>query len=394
MKGRKWGVHLGTLLYRLVYKLISSFFSKRDKAVIISNARIEDNAIEMANFLALNDDMEIEVLVPKANVSFAKRVLDPRIAVYQCPRHFPLNWRDVKRIATAKYVFLTYQFLPDRGAKKQVFVNLWHGLTYKKIQNLRPYDGLPAQANFTVAGSAMTKKMNAEIFDVPLQCVIETGLPRNDLMLRSQQKQIEIKSKLPQEFADYSKLLIWMPTYRRSTTENSIEIRQKNEGLFGVDEFASKEFNDILKANNTLCLVKAHHSVGSLEGKSFDHIITINDEWLQKRDLLLYQLLACTDALISDYSSVMIDYMLLNKPIFCFAADLKAYKKSQGLCFSAYENWIPSMLYQDKSEFFKALKVYLETEEDSGKSKRKELLPEFFSHTDPNSARRIADIVF
>lgn len=389
---RKWGLKLGSIPYKLLCKVLGVFVKKQNRALVISNVKVEDNAISMANFLAAHYQLEVDVMLPAKDMAYAKTFLNPRVHLHPSPRHMCLDWASFKRLSRAKYVFLTYQFLYGKAAQSQKYINLWHGLTYKKIQRLRPYDGILVQADYTVAGSEMTRKMNATIFGVPQEQVLITGLPRNDLMLRSRDQAIRLRKKL--HLNTYRKILIWMPTYRRSNAANSVEVRKGMNALFGVENFAVQRMNRLLEKNNAICLLKTHHAMGlNREMKPFGRIQLIDDNWLKANAVLLYEFLACTDALISDYSSVMIDYMLLDKPIFCLATDVDNYRRTQGLCFSEYKNWVPSKLYEKQDEFFEALAAYLETDVDIWQEKRRKLCSAFFLYQDAHSAKRVAEAV-
>lgn len=392
MRGRKWLLKVGSIPYKGLYNFLNFWVPKENRAVVISNAKAEDNAIEMANFLAVHFEGKVDLLLPEDEIEGMRQFLHPEVRIFASPRYMPLKWADFKRINRARYIFLTHQFLYARAPRKQKYINLWHGLAYKKIQSLRPYDGIPAQADYTISGSAMTQRLNAKIFDVPEKSVWITGLPRNDVMLRSMRQKDDLMSKIDINFDEYTKVMIWMPTYRRTDEKASIEIQSDRFDPFGIGDFDLHAFNEILRKNKVLCLMKTHHILKPKnEVESYSNLYNINDAWLAEQGVLLYQLLACTDALISDYSSVMIDYMLLDRPIFCLATDLENYKKTQGLIFEDYERWVPSKLYTDQDDFFMALRRFLKEGEDSFREKRRKLVPEFFEYTDDRSAQRILD---
>jgi CDP-glycerol glycerophosphotransferase (TagB/SpsB family) len=52
--------------------------------------------------------------------------------------------------------------------------------------------------------------------------------------------------------------------------------------------------------------------------------------WLRKRRLSLYELLGATHLLVSDTSSAVIDYLLLDRPVIHAFADLRVYESSRG----------------------------------------------------------------
>lgn len=49
---KKIAFTIGEKGYKLLYNFFNLFISKRDKVLVISNVKIEDNAVAMANYLA------------------------------------------------------------------------------------------------------------------------------------------------------------------------------------------------------------------------------------------------------------------------------------------------------------------------------------------------------
>jgi CDP-glycerol glycerophosphotransferase (TagB/SpsB family) len=64
--------------------------------------------------------------------------------------------------------------------------------------------------------------------------------------------------------------------------------------------------------------------------QQWSHLLLLDSAHLLARSLTLYQLLAATDVLISDVSSVTIDFLLLDRPIIHALADLEEYRDSRG----------------------------------------------------------------
>ena len=58
----------------------------------------------------------------------------------------------------------------------------------------------------------------------------------------------------------------------------------------------------------------------------------------RERSLSLYELLGATDLLISDISSVVIDYLLLDRPIIHAFSDLGEYESSRGFTVEPIES--------------------------------------------------------
>ncbi len=388
---------IGMWGYKLLYNLVNCFFSKQEKVLVISNTRLEDNAIEMANYIARHYTLEVAIMLPEEQIKWAKMHLHPAVTCYKSPRYMALKWGDLKRVCSSRYLFFTYQFLVGKSTKNQYTINLWHGVGHKKIQHARAYDGIQLRTDYTIATSAMTQKMFGEFFENPPENVWISGLPRNDLLLNSQPHKTTLKKKYLPKLNAYTKIIIWMPTYRRKSGRSSQnEVRRGNvDGVFGYENFDVQQFNQLLQEQNSVCLIKAHHRVSkSVSLNQYSQLQFIDDEWIWQKPMQMYQLLACTDALITDYSSVMIDYSLLNQPIFCLADDVETFKQTQGLYFEVYEQWVPTKLFTNQQDFFTAVRRYLETGEDAFKTQRQKICRAYFQYPDAHSAQRIAEKVF
>lgn len=76
-------------------------------------------------------------------------------------------------------------------------------------------------------------------------------------------------------------------------------------------------------------IIKIHHlqKTDVLSKINMSNIIYLEDYDLNLKNIQLYELVGQTDALITDYSSIMFDYMLIDKPIAYFINDLENYKK-------------------------------------------------------------------
>ena len=71
----------------------------------------------------------------------------------------------------------------------------------------------------------------------------------------------------------------------------------------------------------------------------------INDEFLNRHQLKLYQVLSLSDALITDYSSVYYDYLLTGNPVGLTIEDLDEYKETFTLAFDYKENIKGNYIY-------------------------------------------------
>ena len=136
-------------------------------------------------------------------------------------------------------------------------------------------------------------------------------------------------------FEDYDKIVLWMPTFRQSNNKSISEdyiVNQTGLPLFEEKE-QLKEMASFLKRVNMLLVLKVHHLQAELPvfSESYDNIVILKDQELRDFGIQLYQFIPNVDALITDYSSISVDFLLLNKPIIYTLDDYEEYKKSRGL---------------------------------------------------------------
>jgi CDP-glycerol glycerophosphotransferase (TagB/SpsB family) len=107
--------------------------------------------------------------------------------------------------------------------------------------------------------------------------------------------------------------------------------------------------------------------------------------------LTLYELLANADVLVTDHSSVWVDFLLLDRPMVFALADLTSYAESRGHYFTPLADHLPGPVVTDLGELGPALVEALE--HDSWAARRGALRGEHHTHLDDGSAARVAGLV-
>lgn len=198
-------------------------------------------------------------------------------------------------------------------------INVWHGMPIKKIGLMSDDDYKAVEADIHIATSAMFQKIISASFGVDPDQVKIVGLPRNDYILSSAH---EIDPDL----------IVWLPTYRKSKLEGGR--RDSDEALEAKNFLGINliQFSIFLKKMNKRLIIVPH----PLEKINIPVNISENIQ-IMTRDLLpgrsLYRLLGKASMLISDASSVIIDYVLTERPIIVYFPDEPEYKKRRGLNF-------------------------------------------------------------
>lgn len=289
----------------------------------------------------------------------------------------------------SKYVICTHNYYYDvRSGNQQIIYNLWHGCGYKKLKNDKDY----YRGDYTFVTSDVYIKIQSVELNIPQKNVIATGLARNDQLftLYGSLKTLGIdKNK-------YSNVLIWLPTFRKS--KSSLLGDDGDTQLFGMHTVIKGECENLYKilANtNTLLIIKPHplERIDNHNLLKTDNICIITDEMLESKNLNLYNILQETDVLLSDYSSVIVDYLLLDKPIGLICSDFESYKNDRGFVFEKIEEYMPGPLLNSEEDLIN----YIQNKEwgsDVWKSKMIAIKRKLHRYSDNNSCCRIVDYIF
>jgi len=226
--------------------------------------------------------------------------------------------------------------IPSRG---HVYVNTWHGVPVKYLgedeRSIVPgTKDWFKNVRFTLltATSQYDKKIFNHIFPNTNQDnIVTTGLPRNDWLryvhhegLESKlQKQIKEKLDIPQD----KKVILYAPTYR------DYEVNDRGRG--SDDIMAGLSIPEDLP-NDFVILVRGHYFNKWDKKQKQQRIINVSDY------PNINELYVLADVLISDYSSVIFDYAILEKPIYLYLYDLEKYEEARGLYRKPNELGLPT----------------------------------------------------
>ncbi len=265
--------------------------------------------------------------------------------------------RGIWHYITSKYVFFTHGLYAGVDIpKNHIVVNLWHGMPLKKIGFLdHNFKGTMQKFTYTIATSPLYQEVLSKAFQIPKEKVFITGQPRNDLLLNSDKK---ILKKFNIDPCPNRKIFMWMPTYRKSIMKDRRTDGKESDGFPILSLNDLEEVNSALKKIGSYMIIKLH-PMDSLTLKNFrqyTNIQIIKNEDLEKKGVQLYSLLGATDALVTDYSSVFIDYLLTSKPIAFTVKDMEEFSKSRGFIFEDPLDFMPGYLISQKKDFISFLK--------------------------------------
>ncbi|WP_058830199.1 CDP-glycerol glycerophosphotransferase family protein [Paenibacillus polymyxa] len=235
---------------------------------------------------------------------------------------------------------------------KQFNIELWHGFPLKAMMNMdhgelrssKHLNEFFEKADRITSYSSMFNTLFNACVGTRISRYQITGAPRNDLLNRDNRDWF---SKFFGCNLNNQKIILFSPTFRAPFFNPS-----KNEGdrtwenLFGFEQFDQREFERYLEENNLFIVVKLHPVE---ESRIQEQVIYHNNSRVKlltqvdiaEEGMDFYELLGSIDLLITDYSSIFFDYLLLNRPILFTPVDLETYKGKRGLLLQPYDHWTP-----------------------------------------------------
>jgi CDP-glycerol glycerophosphotransferase (TagB/SpsB family) len=287
----------------------------------------------------------------------------------------------------ARYAFHTHGLFGSyRPPSKKIVVNVWHGMPIKGIGFLLSDTASPVLASFAIATSTLYRDIIANAFGMPQERVLVTGIPRNDTLFARDPQALR-RAGWPDD-GRKRKLIVWLPTFRQSAR------LARHDGtdygsVFGLPEAAAETIDEFCTNHDILCIVKPHPQ-SDHAGKTYDGkcLKVISEDTLREKQLTLYQLLALSDALITDISSVYIDYLLVNRPIIFSFPDIDEYAKSRTVLLQPLSDWLAGPVVADMRGLFTEMgKVASGTDEHA--QRRQTLIGRIHQHQDGRATERL-----
>lgn len=292
-------------------------------------------------------------------------------------------------LCLAKYIFFTDAYGFARNCRKdQTRVQLWHGCGFKTRVN---FVRCEERYEYTTVISDLYADIHADIYGLRKDQILVTGYAKEDWLFHPKEADMR-KLRIPKA----EQYLFWLPTFR--STER--KLAQLNEyelvSETGLPIVNTREkmnrLNAILREVNMILLVKLHpfQNREAVHCEEYSNIILLENETLFQYDIPINRLLGWADALISDYSSAAVDYMLLDRPIAFMLEDVEEYEQSRGFVFDNIRDWLPGreiFTFEDVCAFVGEIGRRC----DITAEKRRSLREKMHKYQDDQSCRRILE---
>jgi len=261
---------------------------------------------------------------------------------------------------TAKYVFFTHGLYGSpTPPRHKVVVNMWHGDGPKLSRGFAH-----VRSTYAVAGTRLWGDQRSVYFGVAPEAVLVTGNPRVDQFARPPDAAALRRLGLDPD----KPFVLWMPTYRSSAyrgrrlaaMRHGTDARDLTEQDSVVD--LGRELARLADRLGVTVAVKPHPlDVDEYVGLGLP---VIDSDDLRRERLSVYQLLGRSAGLVTDYSSVWTDYLVLDRPIGFYCPDLEEYEENRGLNVSDYLSLIPGPRLTSLADFEAFLHECLQPSEE------------------------------
>lgn len=378
------------ILFPFGVKLISKFVSNRiNENLIVMGAYGGNMYIDNTKYLFeyLNRHSDYKLVWITNSYDLMRELKKKRINVV-----FKYDLKTIRLLRKAKFIFISHGYddiLPIEFSPKTTIILTWHGTPFKKVNShleepLWRIWGkifrLKLQFNeyvhhlLTPTGEAHEHKILKKAFKMPKRKFLDVGYPRNDLLFKKDEnciKRIKYFYKIPNNI---KKIYLYAPTHRK-------ELILK----FPISKSELIKLNDVLVKTKSLLLFKGHIFINTIHFNEYENIKLVD------KTTDIQELLIISDVLISDYSSVVFDYLITMKPILMFTYDLEVFKKVKGIYYDI-EKIAPGPLLFSGNDLINAIKNIKKIDIEY-KEIRKKMRDRFNKYNDGKSTERLFNLL-
>ena len=367
----------------LFTRLLEGFFSKDKNLITIffTEHNFADNGRYFLEYLYSNTDHKYDVKVLVKNKVLYDEISQkyPNITYYSKSLIGMKLFLKTKNIVISHGSDASYFFPYFLDIKSKNIINLWHGIPLKRlslqVKEIRESKSRSRFQKFSsiCAASTFEQFLLASCFEMHIDDVWITGTPRNDYLLYP-------NNELLQEYSYLNKkVILYAPTWREYGDRSS---------FFPFEDKDLERLNKFLETQDAYLLIRGHREEMERISENYgeeklSRILPAHQEIFPDAQ----RLLAHVDVLITDYSSIYLDFLLLDKPIIFIPYDLEKYQSYRGFLFD-YDTHTPGDKVGTQAEFMESIDRAL-NQPELGAIERAQMKKLFHTYEDGKSSERI-----
>ncbi|MCJ1763883.1 bifunctional glycosyltransferase/CDP-glycerol:glycerophosphate glycerophosphotransferase [Mammaliicoccus sciuri] len=279
----------------------------------------------------------------------------------------------------------------------QIYIQTWHGTPLKRLANDMKIVRMPGTTtpkykknfyaetsrwDYLISPNRYSTNIFKTAFWMDENRTLEIGYPRNDILVnRSNDQEYIEKLKKELNIPKGKKIIMYAPTWRDD------EFIKKGKYLFDLKinlENLQKELGD-----KFVILLRMHYLISNaLDLSGYEDFAIDVSNYNDISELYLI-----SDALITDYSSVMFDFGILKRPQYFFAYDIEKYDKGLRGFYMDYMNDLPGEIITDEFKLAEELKD-IDKHKEKYKDKIERFYDKFCSIEKGQSSKIIGDFIY
>ena len=287
-----------------------------------------------------------------------------------------------KKLSSSRYIFLNDNFFPLAFMEfkpENCIVQLWHAPGASKkfggsvdFESREILGKISQKTDYLIVTSKNIIGYYSEAFQMPEDKIKPLGLPRMDYYFEDHDT-----DRLRQDFfkkygvSSDKKIILYAPTFRDEERYNNV-----------FDYLDLDKFNRELGSEYVLAL-RLHPKIKDF----YKRDISSDGQYIDVSDFESEQeLMLISDILITDYSSIMIEFSALNKPTVFFTYDLDYYRANERGFYYDFKTTVPGPIVHSSDGLIDVIK-----NDGFDKSRISEFVKTQFDEIDGHSSQRIVD---
>jgi len=371
-------------LLALIYFILEFFYRKNPNRILFFFGKEEafaDNSRVLFEYMHHKADNELVLFIYKKELYLQLKELYPENTHYAYSLKglfcFLKSRIIILSYGTDKLYFFPYYF----NLRYKTVIQLWHGSLFKRLgfqvtgwNKIKGEKELQKFSKF-IACSSLERFMISSCFNMHIDDIWITDYPRNDKLFQTNK---QIINEFP--YLD-KKVILYAPTWREEGRKTV---------FFPFEDVNLKIIQSFLEETDSYLLIRTHREemdnfrkIHEISFQESNRIIGAGREiFPHTEDLLPY-----VDILITDYSGIYNDFLLLNRPIIFIPYDIDDYSTYRGVLFD-YNKFTAGPKITSQKHFLTEIRSYYNNW-DKDKELRVEMQKTFHDNIDGNACERI-----
>lgn len=288
------------------------------------------------------------------------------------------DWHRIKNMLlrySSRYWFVDTVYAGTDKVKRQKLLCFSYSTPFKKAVNT---DDVRKHIDCLMETSLLTSMVHCSQYRVSLRSAPVLGFARNDTLVDSRKKDDVRKWISSMTSVSYDIVVFYAPTYR------DYKGAYDDKNMFGYAGDTC-ELENLLEKENAIIIVKMHPRQDVGEKKFSNRILRYEENYQYS----MYDFLSISDLLISDYSSVVHDFILTGKPVLHNLFDREQYESTRGFAFEPIDYICPGIIVENMNDLVKGISELLNKAERTDHYRM--VVDMFHKYKDFNSTERIID---